>query len=159
YWVDYSEHNIECDNVAARIVFDSGMSITAIGLDVTLRISLTERELPYITQLPNGLGPLLEKQVRIWWKYLGENRNHPHDPLAALAMVRPDLFSFQECEIRVKIEQELAGRVERCDNPNGKVRAASNLCVEDAAQALWDYIAGWGRFTEEPVPQHRFTVV
>jgi len=46
YWPDYSEHNIECDNVAARIVFDSGMLITAIGLYLTRRISLTEPELP-----------------------------------------------------------------------------------------------------------------
>jgi len=142
YWLDYSEHNIECDNVAAQIVFDSGMPITAIGLDVTLRISLTERELPYITQLPSGLGPLLEKQIRIWWKYLGVNRNHPHDPLAALAMVRPDLFSFENCEIRVDIGQELAGRVKRFNNPNGNVRAAFDLCVQSAEQALWDYIAG-----------------
>lgn len=94
YWLDNSEHNIECDNVAARIVFDSGIPVTAIGLDVTLRISLTERELPYITQLPNG--PLLEKQIRIWWNYLWVNHNHPHDPLAALAMVRPDFYHFAD---------------------------------------------------------------
>jgi purine nucleosidase len=142
YWLDYSEHNIECDTVAARIVFDSGIPVTAIGLDVTLRVSLTERELPYITPLPNGLGPLLEKQIRIWWEYLGVNHNHPHDPLAALAMVRPDLFSFQNCDIRVNTEQELAGRVERFDNPNGNVRAAFDLCVSGAEQALWDYITG-----------------
>jgi purine nucleosidase len=142
YWLDYSEHNIECDNLAARIVFDSRIPITAIGLDVTLRISLTERELPQIAQLPNGLGPLLEKQIRIWWQYLGVNHNHPHDPLAALAMVRPDLFLFENCEIRVNIEPELAGRVERSDKPNGHVRAAFDLCVNSVEQALWRYIAG-----------------
>jgi purine nucleosidase len=128
--------------VAARIVFDSGIPVTAIGLDLTLRISLTERELPYITQLPNGLGPQLEKQIRIWWNYLGVKHNHPHDPLAALAMVRPDFFSFQQCDIRAKVEQELAGRVERFANPNGNVRAAFDPCVNGAEQALWDYIAG-----------------
>ena len=57
-------------------------------------------------------------------------------------MVRPDLFSFENCEIRVDIGQELAGRVKRFNNPNGNVRAAFDLCVQSAEQALWDYIAG-----------------
>jgi adhesin HecA-like repeat protein len=57
-------------------------------------------------------------------------------------MVRPDLFSFRECDIRVKSDQKLAGRVERLDNPNGNVQAAFDLRVNDAEQALWDYIAG-----------------
>jgi hypothetical protein len=36
---------------------------------------------------------MLEGQIKRWWRFLGTNQN-PHDPLAALAMVRPDLFSF-----------------------------------------------------------------
>jgi hypothetical protein len=42
----------------------------------------------------------------------------------------------------VNIEQELAGCVERSDNPKGNVRAAFDLCVNGAEQALWGYIAG-----------------
>src|SRR6516225_8742816 len=121
YWLDYSEHNFECDSVAARIVFDSGIPITAIGLDVTLRVQLTEREVTCIRQLPNGLGPLLENQIRLWWKYLGANQSYPHDPLAALAMLRPDLFLFKNCDVKIKTEQHLAGRLERFDNPHGNV--------------------------------------
>jgi purine nucleosidase len=142
YWLDYSEHNIECDNLAAQIVFDSGMPITAIGLDVTLRVDLTERELGRIRQLPNGLGALLENQIKQWWTYLGTNHNHPHDPLAALAMVRPDLFLFENCHVKIKIEQQMAGRLERCDNPNGNVRAAHDLYVNSAEKALFRYITG-----------------
>ena len=144
YWLDYSEHNFECDNVAARIVFDSGMPITAIGLDVTLRVQLTEREVAWIRQLPNGLGLLLENQIRLWWKYLGVNQNYPHDPLAALAMVRPDLFLFKNCNVKIKTEPHLAGRLERFDNPLGNVLAAYDLDVNSAETTLFGYIADSG---------------
>jgi purine nucleosidase len=142
YWSDYPEHNIECDSLAAKIVFDSGIPITAIGLDVTLRVHLTEREFGRIRQLANDLGPLLENQIRQWWKHLGANHNHPHDPLAALAMVRPDLFLFENCDVKVQTEPEMAGRLERFDNPNGNVRAAYDLYVNSAEKALFDYITG-----------------
>jgi inosine-uridine nucleoside N-ribohydrolase len=142
YWLDYPEHNIECDHLAARIVFDSGIPITAVGLDVTLRVHLTERELRRIRQLPNGLGPLLDNQIRQWWKYLGANHNHPHDPLAALAMVRPDLFLFENCEVKIRTEQGMAGRLERFDNPNGNVHAAYDLYVNSAEKMLFSYITG-----------------
>ena len=140
YWLDYSEHNFECDSVAARIVFDSGIPITAIGLDVTLRVQLTEREVACIRRLPNGLGLLLENQIRLWWKYLGVNQNHPHDPLAALAMLRPDLFLFKNCDVKIKTEPYLAGRLERLDNPNGNVLAAYDLYINSAETTLFGYL-------------------
>ena len=143
YWLDYSEHNFECDSVAARIVFDSGIPITAIGLDVTLRVQLTEREVTCIRQLPNGLGPLLENQIRLWWKYLGANQSYPHDPLAALAMLRPDLFLFKNCDVKIKTEQHLAGRLERFDNPHGNVLVAYDLYVNSAETMLFGYIVGF----------------
>jgi purine nucleosidase len=142
YWLGYPEHNIECDHLAAQIVFDSGIPITAIGLDVTLRVHLTERELDRIGKLPNGLGPLLDQQIRLWWKYLGANHNHPHDPLAALAIVRPDLFLFENCEVKIRPEHEMAGRLDRFDKPSGNVRAAYDLYVNSAEKALFDYIIG-----------------
>jgi purine nucleosidase len=144
YWLDYSEHNFECDSVAARIVFDSGIAITAIGLDVTLRVQLTEREAARIRQLPNGLGLLLENQIRLWWKYLGVKQNHPHDPLAALAMLRPDLFLFKSCDVKIMTEHHLAGRLRRFDNPNGDVLAAYDFYVNSAETALFGYIVDSG---------------
>jgi inosine-uridine nucleoside N-ribohydrolase len=142
YWLGYPEHNIECDHLAARIVFGSGIPITAIGLDVTLKIRLSERELMRIRELPNGLGPMLEYQIRRWWKYLGANHNYLHDPLAALAMVRPDLFLFENCEVRIRMDQHMVGRLERFDNPNGNVSAAFDLYVNSAEKMLFNYIIG-----------------
>jgi purine nucleosidase len=141
YWMDYSEHNIEMDVLAAKIVFESGIPITAIGLDVTLRVWVTETQVEQIRDLPNGLGSMLEEQIRRWWRFLGRNRNNPHDPLAALAMVRPDLFSFETCDVAVCMAQDQRGHLVRLDNPAGKISAAYDLDVHSAETLLLSYIA------------------
>src|SRR4030088_876474 len=51
YWLDRAEHNIKCDPEAAKIVFESGIRITAIGLDLTLRVLLNVQDLRRIAQL------------------------------------------------------------------------------------------------------------
>lgn len=140
YWLNYAEHNIEMDVVAARIVFESGIPITAIGLDVTLRVWVTEAQVELIRNLPNGLGPMLEDQIRRWWRFLGTNKNNPHDPLAALAMVRPELFSFEPCDVSICMEQNRRGHLIRLDNPAGKVSAAYDLDVHSAEMLLLNYI-------------------
>jgi purine nucleosidase len=142
YWKDYSEHNIEMDALAAKIVFESGIPMTAIGLDVTLRVWIREMEVERIRKLPNGLGSMLEGQIKRWWKFLGTNQNNPHDPLAALAMVRPELFSFASCDVAICMESDRQGRLIRRDNPNGKISAAYDLDVHNAERLLLNYIAG-----------------
>ncbi len=142
YWKDYSEHNIEMDVLAAKIVFESGIPITAIGLDVTLRVWMSETEVERIRKLPNGLGPMLEDQIKRWWRFLGTNQNNPHDPLAALAMVRPDLFSFAGCDVEICTEKHRSGHLIQRANPNGKISAAYDLDVHSAERLLLSYIAG-----------------
>jgi inosine-uridine nucleoside N-ribohydrolase len=142
YWKDYPEHNIEMDVLAAKIVFESGIPITAIGLDVTLRVWIREREVERIRKLPNDLGSMLEGQIKRWWRFLGTDQNNPHDPLAALAMVRPDLFSFAPCDVAICLENDRRGRLIRRDDPNGKISAAYDLDVHSAERLLLSYIAG-----------------
>ena len=142
YWADYPEHNIEMDVLAAKIVFESGIPITAIGLDVTLRVWVTETQVERIRKLPNDLGSMLEGQIKRWWKFLGRNQNNPHDPLAALAMVRPDLFSFATCDVAICMENVRRGHLIRRDNPHGKISAAYDLDVHSAERLLLSYIAG-----------------
>src|SRR5262249_45231012 len=95
FWMDRPEHNIKCDPEAAKIVFASGIPITAIGLDLTLRVLLEEQDVREIARAKNGVGSLLEDQILRYWDHKQIRGNHPHDPLAALAMVRPDLFVFE----------------------------------------------------------------
>ena len=87
----------------------------------------TEKHIERLRSLPNGLGQLLESQIRDWWRFLKTDGNHPHDALAGLAMVHPELFSFATCDVAVNIENDQAGRVRRHDTLSGNVRAAYDL--------------------------------
>jgi purine nucleosidase len=141
FWLNRAEHNIKCDTVAAEIVFDSGLPITAIGLDVTLRVWMARAELAQITTLPNGLGALLEDQVLRWWEYRHRDQNNPHDPLAALAMVRPDLFRFENWDVEVYDDQRAPGFT-RSSNPGiGKIKLASDVLVATAEKEIIARIA------------------
>jgi hypothetical protein len=79
-------------------------------------------------------------QIRRWWKYLGRNQNNPHDPLAALGMVRPDLFLFERCDVAICTEHNRLGHLVRHDNPAGKIDAAYELNIESAHNLMLSYI-------------------
>ena len=48
YWLERPEHNVKCDADAAQIVFDSAIPITAVGLDLTRRDWMTEKDVKRI---------------------------------------------------------------------------------------------------------------
>jgi purine nucleosidase len=142
YWLDRPEHNIRCDVDAAQTVFDSGIPITAIGLDLTLRVWITEKDLKRIAALPHQLGKTLENQIRAWWVFRDLDRNHPHDPLAALSMIRPELFRFECCNVTVGRTGREFGKTIVSDCGKGKVRIASDVFVLTAEKEIVDRIEG-----------------
>lgn len=142
YWLDRPEHNIRCDVDAAQKVFDSGISITAIGLDLTLRVWITEKDVKRISALPHQLGKTLENQIRAWWVFRDLDRNHPHDPLAALSMIRPELFRFEYCNVTVERTGREFGKTIVSDSGKGKVRIASDVFALTAEKEIVDRIEG-----------------
>lgn len=135
------EHNIRCDPEAAKVVFESGIPITAIGLDLTLRLLLEEDEVRVIGEA-EAAGPMLEDQIRRYWVYKQIKGNHPHDPLAALAMVRPDLFVFQAWDVVVTNEGRSEGLTRLADPKTGNVRIGFDVLARTAEREIVRRIAG-----------------
>jgi len=106
FWMEQPEHNVRCDPEAAAVVFRAGIPISVAGLDVTTRVWLREEEVRAIGRAHGELGAALEAQVRRWWSFVGKTENNPHDPLAALMALRPDLFRFERCDVRVGLGEE-----------------------------------------------------
>ncbi|MBV8587731.1 MAG: nucleoside hydrolase, partial [Verrucomicrobia bacterium] len=102
YKEPFREHNVATDRQAAEIVFGSKLQITALGLDVTLRVEIAERELDAVKQIPDGIGALLEHQTRVWWDVLRHPHCRLHDPLTGLAITRPDLFEFARGTVTIR---------------------------------------------------------
>ncbi len=142
YWLDRPEHNIRCDVDAAQIVFESGIPITAVGLDLTLRVWITEKDVQRISTLPNPLGETLENQIRAWWTYRDLDKNNPHDPLAALSMIHPQIFRFEYGDVKVgQTGRELAKTM--LSNPGkGGVRLASDVFALTAEKEIVRRIVG-----------------
>jgi purine nucleosidase len=107
---DSPEHNFASDAVAADEVFRSGMPITVVGVEVTRRLRLHEPEIAGLGTL-GPLGAQLEREVRAWTAYWNEPYDVPHDAVAVIAMLRPDLFTRRLAQVRVIPDGPDAGRV------------------------------------------------
>jgi purine nucleosidase len=141
FWMDRYEHNIRCDPEAAQIVFASGIPITAIGLDLTLRVRLDKKSVQKIAQTGSGIGPLLEDQILRWWDLWQITENHPHDPLAALAMVRPDLFTFETWDVEIVAEGRREGLTRLVENKNSNIRIGFDVLARTAETEIVRRIA------------------
>lgn len=136
FWLDRPEHNIRCDVDAAQIVFDSGIPITAVGLDVTLRVWITEQDVQQISTLPNQLGKTLENEIRAWWTFRDLDRNHPHDPLAGLAMIHPEIFRFEYGDVKVGSSGRELAKTMITNLGKGGVRLASDVLARTAEKEI-----------------------
>ena len=137
FWREEAEHNIACDPEAADVVFRSGIPLSACGLDVTNRVWLREPEARAIGRAPGELGAILEDQIRRWWSFTGMTQNTPHDPLAVLMAIRPDLFWFEGCDVRVGLGDTDLGRTWTSGCGRGQVRIAADV---DAAAATAELV-------------------
>jgi purine nucleosidase len=141
FWLDRPEHNIRCDVDAAQIVFESGIPITAVGLDLTLRVWITEKDVQSIAAMPSSLGAILAEQIRSWWSFRDLDKNNPHDPLAALAMIHPQLFRFEHADVRVGRQGPEFAKTMVSNLEKGSVRIASDVLALTAEKEIVRRIA------------------
>lgn len=141
FWMNQAEHNVKCDADAARIVFASGIPTSVISLDLTVKVWLGKDELPQIAALPYGLGPMLENQLIRWWEYRHGIGSSPHDPLAALMMVRPGLFRFENWDIEVYEKPSAPGFTRVINRGTGKIQIAVDVFPRAAEQEIVSRIA------------------
>lgn len=129
---DDPEHNFSSDALASAEVLASGLPITVLGLELTRRLRLGEPELAEFLRM-GELGAQLEKETRAWMRYWDEPFDVPHDAIAAVAMLRPELFEVRTAHVRVLPDGPRAGQV-----------------VEDGAGAPVDVVTD----LDEPAVRH-----
>ena len=106
-----AEANIAGDPLACDRVFCSGIDVTVVGLDVTMKTRLKRRHLESLRGHCGGKKEAVAEYLCSAFGYYFEgNRRQDgciddsplHDPLAAIAAVRPELFTFQSLKARVE---------------------------------------------------------
>ena len=112
---EWAEHNVSSDVVASRIVFESGIPLTVMPLDQTLRVLLTEEDLLPITET-HLIGDLLADQADRFWSWLQacipkapRQKSPAHDPCALLTVVEPELFEFTPMSVTVDDQGRTSG--------------------------------------------------
>ena len=106
-----AEFNIYVDPEAARIVFQSGIPVTMVGLDVTRKTSLTEG---HVRQLRAGQNPVSQAAATIARNAIEHNHErgfavgpNMHDSLAVGGFLDPSLLQWKEYYVDVETAGEL----------------------------------------------------
>ncbi len=101
-----NEWNIKCDPEAARVVFESGIPIKAVGLDVTFYCSLTEEDIRRIGTDGKQSAKYLPELIRRW-RQGTDNCPMMHDPLAICAIFDNRILEMHQEEIVVETQGEI----------------------------------------------------
>ena len=97
----WAEFNIAVDPEAARIVADSDLNATWIGLDVTHQTSLYRDEWDKITDDSGPAGTLVREVCRYSFTERGDQNMHLHDPLAVGVLLQPGLVTSEAGPVMV----------------------------------------------------------
>lgn len=105
YSAFYPEWNIMCDPEAAKIVFASGLKLTMVGLDVTLKCRLTEFDVDRIKRTGTSEIEFLSRLLTQW---MDSSKHLPilHDPLTIAYLSHPDLLEIAPKKISVECQGE-----------------------------------------------------
>jgi inosine-uridine nucleoside N-ribohydrolase len=144
-----AEFNVYVDPEAARIVFQSGIPVTMVGLDVTRKTSLTVKHLGGLEAAQN---PVSQAAAKIARHAIDHNREqgflvgpNMHDSLAVAAFLDPSILKWKEYYVDVETTGELtagetlgysptAGDLRR--RPDAEKQAALNMTIRGSAPTL-----------------------
>jgi purine nucleosidase len=155
----YPEGNINTDPEAARIVFESGMAITMVGLDVTLKCSMNEEHVRKLFESRDSRHQFLSRLIKIWnVKYLvpilrgwgmeiDEEKFQAspalHDVLAVGFLIGSTLFKTRPAKILVETRGEYTRgvTVESINVFNGKANGYNaDVCIDVDAERFLELI-------------------
>ncbi len=106
-----AEFNIFADPHAADCVFQSGIPIVAIGLDVTHQVLSTPERRDKIRALGNRVSDAAVSMLDFFDRYDSEKYGSAgaplHDPCTVAYLLAPNLFAGKSCNISVETNSEL----------------------------------------------------
>jgi pyrimidine-specific ribonucleoside hydrolase len=132
-----AEFNLYVDPEAARIVFDAGIPLTMVGLDVTEKVLLREEHIRILEAAQNPVSQAAGKIMRATL-----NRAHHgidatviamHDPLTVASLIDPKLLKLQDYYVEVETEGELTAGM-TVGYAHAPVRPSAPMAGATAAQ-------------------------
>jgi len=105
-----AEFNLYVDPEAARVVFDAGVPLTMVGLDVTRKVLFTDERLKALEVAKNPSGIAAAKIMAATLEHLNRGP-HPmieamHDPLTVANLIDPGILTLKDYYVEVETEGE-----------------------------------------------------
>ncbi len=113
-----AEFNIYVDPEAAREVFESGLPITMVGLDVTHQAGVGPEERSRLRPLGRvgvAVADLLEYFAGTYERVFGFDAPPIHDAVAVAAVVEPEILETRAMRVDVECESDLTRGETVCD--------------------------------------------
>jgi inosine-uridine nucleoside N-ribohydrolase len=112
-----AEFNIWADPEAAKRVFESGIAITMVGLDVTHRALMTRAHADRLRarRIGSVVAELWDFFSRFHLEFYGSEDSPIHDALAVASVAHPDLLETKHCHVAVDTESRLCRGRTVCD--------------------------------------------
>lgn len=149
-----AEFNIEVDPEAARIVFDSGVSVVMVPLEVTHTALVTPEVLSRIRAIgahdgapaPSVFAAFVCELLTYFRDSYATVFGFPspplHDPCAVLYVLHPELFTSAVMRVDIECESKLCAGRTVCDvygRNSGAVKNA-RVCLRMDVARFWDHI-------------------
>lgn len=106
-----AEFNIYVDPHAAHVVFNAGLHLTMLPLDVTHQVLTTKKRVDAIRQI----GTRSSEIITAWLSYYqrhdeakyGTDGAPLHDPNVIAYLLKPELYSGRHCNVEIEIASDL----------------------------------------------------
>src|SRR5580765_900586 len=98
-----AEFNIYADPLAAAVVFDSGVPITMVPLDVTSGVRSTPERIAPIRAMTTRCGTAIAELIGPR-RALGQPPMAMHDPCVIAYLVAPELFRWREVNVAIETQ-------------------------------------------------------
>ena len=133
-----AEFNVFVDPHAAGIVFNAGIPLTMVGLDVTYQVKLTADDIATATAAHNStVGRFLidctKDVLESTAKRYGESKFFLHDPLAVGVVIDPSFVGTQAMSVDIETQGDLTEGMTVADrrsiHPSLKKPPTADVCI------------------------------
>jgi inosine-uridine nucleoside N-ribohydrolase len=130
-----AEYNISRDPEAARVVFESGIPLTMVGLDVTLKCIMNNDHVKMFKSSTLPEIRFVSKMMDAWMNYTKSINPILHDPLAVAASFTQSFVAVKPMRICV----EVRGEYTRGFTVPVEGKSNANVCVDVKSDAFVEF--------------------